>query len=197
MESYTYLIGWSKLNKWYYGVRYANKIIAENDLWVKYFTSSRHVKNFRKIHGEPDIIKIRKKFNRKEKAIEWEIKVLKRMKILYNEKWLNKNICKCIEYTDDIKAKISKTHKGKIISEEHKKAISEKMTGYIFSDHRNNKISEKLKGVPKSEEHKRKLSEKAKLRKGNGPFKGKKHSEETKTKIKETKRRKRELILSN
>ena len=69
MESYTYLIGWSKLNKWYYGVRYANKIIAENDLWVKYFTSSRHVKNFRKIHGEPDIIKIRKKFNKKEKAI--------------------------------------------------------------------------------------------------------------------------------
>lgn len=29
-QPYTYLIGWSKLNKWYYGVRYSKKC-----KWIK------------------------------------------------------------------------------------------------------------------------------------------------------------------
>ena len=35
---YTYLIGWSNLNKFYYGVRYG-KGCHPSDLWVKYFGS--------------------------------------------------------------------------------------------------------------------------------------------------------------
>lgn len=58
---YTYLIGWSEHNLWYYGVRYANSTIPENDLWVKYFSSSKYVKDIRKEFGEPDVIQIRKK----------------------------------------------------------------------------------------------------------------------------------------
>ena len=42
---YTYIIGWSSLNKWYYGVRYAKNCKPE-DLWKTYFTSSKHVKEF-------------------------------------------------------------------------------------------------------------------------------------------------------
>ncbi len=58
---YTYLIGWSKLNKWYYGCRCAQHC-HPNDLWIKYFTSSLYVRQFRKLHGEPDVIKVRKIF---------------------------------------------------------------------------------------------------------------------------------------
>lgn len=87
---YTYLIGWSKLNKWYYGSRYA-KGCHPSDLWVKYFTSSKYVKQFRKEFGEPDVIEIRKTFQLREKAVLWEHKVLSRMGVIYSDKWINKS----------------------------------------------------------------------------------------------------------
>jgi len=37
---YTYLIGWSNLNTWYYGRR-TSKNCHPSDLWQKYFTSSK------------------------------------------------------------------------------------------------------------------------------------------------------------
>ena len=80
-QPYTYLIGWSKLNKWYYGVRYSKKC-HPSDLWVNYFTSSKYVDEFRKKNGEPDIIQIRKIFTNGEQAIKWEEKVLKKLKVL-------------------------------------------------------------------------------------------------------------------
>lgn len=87
---YTYLIGWSEQNKWYYGVRYA-KSCCPTDLWVKYFTSSDIVKQFRAEHGEPDIIEIRKTFNDAKTAKLWEEKVLKRLRAVQSDNWLNKN----------------------------------------------------------------------------------------------------------
>lgn len=86
---YTYLIGWSKLNKWYYGVRYAKGCNPE-ELWKSYFTSSKYVKFFRKINGEPDIIEIRKIFNDTYKALLWEQKLLKRIDVENNENFLNR-----------------------------------------------------------------------------------------------------------
>lgn len=40
---YTYLIGWSKLNWWYYGAEFAKikKIANPSNLWTTYFTSSK------------------------------------------------------------------------------------------------------------------------------------------------------------
>ncbi|MCA9496708.1 MAG: hypothetical protein KC589_07200, partial [Nanoarchaeota archaeon] len=75
---YTYLIGWSNLNKFYYGVRTA-KNCNPNDFWVKYFTSSKEVKKFRKENGDPDIIQIRKTFKDKDSATKWESTVLRRL----------------------------------------------------------------------------------------------------------------------
>lgn len=86
---YTYLIGWSAQNKWYYGVRYA-KGCKPSELWTTYFTSSQYVSAFRKQFGEPDVIQIRKIFTSKDKAILWENKVLKRMNVIYDEKWINR-----------------------------------------------------------------------------------------------------------
>ena len=88
---YTYLIGWSNLNIWYYGVRF-RKGCSPSDLWNPYKTSSKHVKEFIKEHGDPDIIQIRHIFQNKKKAQKWEIKCLRRMKVVKDLKWLNKHI---------------------------------------------------------------------------------------------------------
>jgi hypothetical protein len=87
--AYTYLIGWSKTNKYYYGVRFAKKSSPE-ELWESYFTSSKHVKEYTKNHGEPDIIQVRKVFDDVDKARLWESKVLKRMKVVDDDRFINK-----------------------------------------------------------------------------------------------------------
>lgn len=87
---YTYLIGWSKLNKWYYGRR--TKVNCHpDDFWKKYFTSSKYVKNFRKEHGEPDVIQIRKIFNNINDCVLWEEKFLNKINAKCNDNWLNKS----------------------------------------------------------------------------------------------------------
>lgn len=88
---YTYLIGWSNQNKFYYGARWA-KDCSPDDLWNTYFTSSKHVKAFREEHGEPDIIQIRKVFDDIDKCKLHERKALKKLNVLRSDKWLNKNI---------------------------------------------------------------------------------------------------------
>jgi hypothetical protein len=86
---YTYLIGWSTKNVWYYGVRYAKKC-SPDDLWKSYFTSSKHVKKFRKENGEPDIIQIRKTFSDANSAKSWEEKVLRKINVIKRKDFLNK-----------------------------------------------------------------------------------------------------------
>jgi len=88
---YTYFIRWSKLNLNYYGVRFANRC-RPDDFWVKYFTSSERVKEVRKLHGDPDVIQIRKIFDSVSKARVWESKVLQRLKVHKKEQWLNENV---------------------------------------------------------------------------------------------------------
>jgi group I intron endonuclease len=94
--------------------------------------------------------------------------------------------------------KISKAHKGKNLSDEHKKKISESSYGKHFKDKEcRDKISLKNKGRKHTEETKRKISESCKGKK-HKPFsdetrrkmsesrKGKKFSEETKRKMSES-----------
>ena len=90
MKPYTYLIRWTKLNISYYGVRYARDC-DPSDLWNPYKTSSHHVKEFIKENGEPTVIQVRKVFANAVLAQEWEHRVLKRMKVVGNSQWLNKN----------------------------------------------------------------------------------------------------------
>jgi hypothetical protein len=74
---YTYIIGWTKLNKYYYGVRTANTKPPEEDLWKEYFTSSNIVHDYSSMYGDPDLIKIDKVFDNKEDAIRYEHLFLK------------------------------------------------------------------------------------------------------------------------
>lgn len=89
-QPYTYLVGWTAINKWYYGVRTA-KTANPKDLWVSYFTSSKFVKKIRNQFGEPDVVKIRKTFSCSNEALIWELKVLTRLNAAENENWLNKH----------------------------------------------------------------------------------------------------------
>lgn len=88
---YTYLIGWSSHQVYYYGTEYGSntKVANPNNLWKTYFTSSKRVASFREKYGEPDIIQVRKTFERKEEAVNWEHKVLKRLKVKTNPMFLN------------------------------------------------------------------------------------------------------------
>ena len=85
---FTYLIGWTSLNKFYYGVRHARGC-SPKDLWTKYFTSSKEVQKYRALYGEPDVIQIRKVFETSEQALLWERRVLKRLNVARNDRFLN------------------------------------------------------------------------------------------------------------
>lgn len=89
-QPYTYLVGWSMINKWYYGVRTA-KTANPKDLWVSYFTSSKFVKEIRNQFGEPDVVEVRKTFSCKNQALIWEQRVLTRLNAAENKNWLNKH----------------------------------------------------------------------------------------------------------
>ena len=180
-KPYTYLVGWSSLNKFYYGVQY-NKKANPSNLWTTYFTSSKYVKKFRELYGEPDIIQVRKIFQSKEKACSWEFKVIQRLNCVRSEQWLNRSLAgqkfyndgiSCIghKHTTETKKKISLARTGQLISTETKKKISMSLSG------ENNPMF----GKHHSEETKLKMS--IAQTKENHPLFGKCHSEETKLKM--------------
>jgi hypothetical protein len=109
---YTYLIGWSKLNIWYYGVRFSKKS-NPSEIWVTYFTSSKHVAEFRQQHGEPDVIQIRKTFTDKNTALLWEHRVLCRLKVNTNNKFLNVSRGFGLYFADRTGISQSEEHKRK------------------------------------------------------------------------------------
>lgn len=87
---YVYFIAWSKLNLWYYGRRTA-KNCDPSDLFISYFTSSKYVAQTRKLYGEPDIIQVRRQFGNDQNAcINWEDRVLRKMKVSSRIDCLNK-----------------------------------------------------------------------------------------------------------
>lgn len=150
---YTYLIGWTKYNIWYYGVRFA-KGCHPDDFWKTYFTSSKKVSMFRTEHGEPDVMGIRRIFKTGNQACIWEEKVLRRIGIKDN-KWLNANVAGAIDPTKAIATKIknNSTNKGRKFP--NRKSYSEE-TKEKFKGPKSEEHKEKLR-KPKSEEHKEKL----------------------------------------
>jgi len=155
LKPYTYLIGWSQHNKYYYGVRYS-KISDPIEIWVSYFTSSKYVKKFAQENGDPDIIQVRKIFDNREDSIAWETKVLKKMNVLESEIWLNKTTNRAIEtkyslhgWNKQSREKASNSHKGKIFSNTHKENLSKSLKGrscYWLKGKKRPNHSEKMKG---------------------------------------------------
>lgn len=106
---YTYLIGWSEKDLWYYGVRYA-KDCHPDDLWTRYFTSSHYVQKLRETIGEPDVVQVRRLFDSAESATRWESKVLTRLKVTESIRWVNKHSNKGFLWDDDMKEKRKATY---------------------------------------------------------------------------------------
>lgn len=127
---YTYHIAWSSIDKHYYGVRHAKNCSPE-DLWKTYFTSSKVVKKYREKYGEPDIIEVRKVFDDRHKALLWESKVLKKLNVLHNDKWLNENISGdqfiIQEHSQETKRKMSENNASK--RPEMRQLISKNQSG--------------------------------------------------------------------
>lgn len=195
---YTYLIGWSRHNKWYYGSETSrvNKIANPNNLWKTYFSSSVYVTEFRKIYGDPDIIEVRRTFLSSDDALIWEQKVLHRTNAVKSDKWLNRgNSGKTFSTTG-----LSAPNKGIPHKEETKYKISQANTGKKHTEETKRKISLYGKGRAKSAEHKQKISLSHKGKKVKDPSKcasygmlGKKLSPEAITKRTESRRRNRLL----
>lgn len=153
---YTYLIGWTTHNKWYYGVRYSesNNCLYEtgchpDDLWVTYFTSSIEVKRFVEIHGSPDIIEVRRTFDTAIKAQDWEDRVLKKL-FPHKTFWLNRRFggSRFVPTKDSIERnKISKKNRTPEYDARVRKNISEgSKTGHKNrSEETKRRVSEKVK----------------------------------------------------
>jgi len=177
---YCYLIGWKEQNEWYYGVRYA-KDCHPDELWVSYFTSSKYVKDKIEKYGNPSFIQIRKTFNSVDKARGWEHKVLRRLDVINQTKWLNESNAISIPPQRGEKhyaygVGFSKEHKetlGKIRSINYKgegnpfygkthsdkarqliSAAAKNRTGWFHKDSTKKKISNSNKGKPKPESQK-------------------------------------------
>jgi hypothetical protein len=89
MIPFTYLIKHVPTNRYYYGVKF-EKGCHPNDFWTKYFTSSKKVKGLIKRYGKKSFIfEIRKTFKTQQQARNWENKVLRRMKVIHRNDFLN------------------------------------------------------------------------------------------------------------
>jgi hypothetical protein len=168
MKPYTYFIRHRPTNRVYYGVRTANNVPAEDDLWHTYFTSSPTVKRLIEEYGADSFdVEVRREFDTVKQAIAWETSVLRRMRVLENEEWINANVAGYIVLNEASRKKISEYHQGKPKSEEHRAKIAAAITG--------------IKREPRSEEYRNKMSE---IKKGAGnAMYGRKHSAETLAKI--------------
>jgi len=213
--AYTYLIKCPN-GKSYYGYRAANKTSPEDDLWQHYFTSSKVIQELREQYSDDEFIAtVDKTFATAEEAFEYETKFLTENDCVKSDDWLNRQCFpmfndnkgrkmperseehrrklseahKGKKLSEEHRRKLSEAHKGKKLSEEHKRKVSEAQKGREFSEETRRKISEANKGkkLPeRSEEHRRKLSEAAK---GNKNRLGMKHTEESKKKMRESRRK--------
>lgn len=145
-----------------------------SELWRTYFTSSKHVKEFRRINGEPDVIEIRKLFDCKEKAVLWESKVLKKMDVIHNDKWLNRTDNEAIrdgsrrEYGEPWNKGLTGTKRSIESIEKQKNSITGKKRGKY--------------NIIETEEKKDRRAELSIAMKGNKIAKGNRYSDEEKLK---------------
>lgn len=168
---YTYLIGWSHLNKYYYGSEFSNsvhKIAHPNNLWTKYYTSSKIVKEMRILYGEPDIIQVRKTFTTAHAAHNWEYRVLTRLGAAKNDKFINQHNAGfkfyCTKHSPETLLKMSKSQKGRKKTQAQKDQISATLKatswkiGFKESIETKRRKSIALTGYKRSEEHQQKLN---------------------------------------
>lgn len=123
-RAYTYLIEFNKESKviYYYGVRYANVKLGLSpidDLFKKYFTSSKQVKILLDAGISPHRIVIHKTFDNHKEACDYECALLERIGASNRTDFLNQvsHFNNAVPY--------SGSNVGRILSEETKQKIGE------------------------------------------------------------------------
>lgn len=136
-KPYTYLL-FNKITKqFYYGVRYASKCNPK-DFWKDYYTSSNHVHKLIEEYGKDSFeFEIRKIFDNEVSARTWESKVLRRIKAVDRNDFLNKHdsygpprmigknhpLYK-IGHTEQTKQKMRKKHRKDSLETRVKKSVA-------------------------------------------------------------------------
>jgi hypothetical protein len=169
---FTYLLKFKPTGQFYYGSRYG-KNCHPSQLWSTYFTSSKKIKSLIEQYGADSFeYEIRKTFETREQASEWETKFLVRVRAAQSDKWLNQHngsknfYCTGhhgllgFKQSEETKQKRRLANLGKkrpACTEERREKIRKSATGRKHSDESKKIMSQKRKGVVKSEEHKSKL----------------------------------------
>lgn len=199
MKPYTYVIKHRPTGKVYYGYRSANRVDPADDLWKLYFTSSPKVRQLIEETGVDSFdVEIRRVFETKEKASAWETKVLRRCRVLEDDRWINQNIAGYIVPTEESRKKISEYHKGKPKTDSHiqkmqlaQKGKPKKSTVYQTEEYRS--LMSRIKSGQGNARYGVEVSEETRLKigaanKGKIPAnKGVPMTEEQKSKIRATK----------
>ena len=126
---YSYFLYHKPTGLKYYGIKYG-KHCHPDQLWVKYFSSSKIVQQLIKEYGKDSFdCTVRKIFTSSSKALLWEHKVLRRLDAANKEDWINrhnggKKFRAPEQHSINTKKAISKKLKGRTFTEEHKSNIS-------------------------------------------------------------------------
>ena len=175
---FTYLIKHVPTNKYYYGVRF-KKGCHPNDLWTKYFTSSKKVKGLIRKYGKKSFkFEIRKTFKTCKQALNWEHKVLKRLKVIYKDNFLNLTDNKSVD--PKYLSKINKGKNNPFYNKKHNKNIIEKIRLSSLKRKHTEETKNKIRLFNIGKKHSKKTIKKLILASiGNTNRKGKKHSKKT------------------
>ena len=213
IKPYTYLVKFKPTGKVYYGSRCQNytkfnRTPAE-DFWNHYTTSSENINTLIGEHGKDAFeYEIRRTFNSVEDMADWETRVLTRCRVLERQdRWMNGNVAGKKILTEAGAKKISKTHKDKPKTEEHKKNLSASQKGKSKVNSKNQtpeyrENMSKLKSGPGngmfgkgcSEERAANISAAKKAQKLTAYNKNIPMTEEQKQKIKETKEKNKVML---
>ncbi len=88
---FTYVVTHVATEHRYYGAKYSEGC-QPSDLWCTYFTSSRVICGLVKAEGrEAFQTEVRKTFASVEACLNWELSVLRRLKVDTNDRWYNKS----------------------------------------------------------------------------------------------------------
>lgn len=143
---YTYLLKHLPTGKVYYGCRFAEGC-HPSEFWICYKTSSKYVKQLIDEYGEDTFnFEIRKTFNDIQSCRLWETKVLKRLKVVGREIFLNKT--DNISISPDAALRGSTSNKRSIeLLRKHGYSMGKNNAGRKLSIETRKKMSESHKGI--------------------------------------------------
>ena len=176
-KPYTYYLFWNDQNVGYIGLRTANKVAAQDDLWHVYKTSSKHVHEFVEKNGAPSFKEIWEHTTTEDTVVHekemfarlsTDVRCCNLLNVNFNPGGFS---FAGYKHSDESRRKISESGRGLTRSETTRMRISAARKGIPKSEETRRKLSAALTGRKLSEETKRKMSESTK---------GKKHSEEAK-----------------